>query len=184
MPVPVFDQTLNDKNEKDVTPKIKERTSGVAILFAVFLVLALIFTSELFLNDTNNNFNNEYSRCLIEDANSSIFKKNIVSADCNLQRYEGIRLLIHIDVLIPVIITGFIFIYIIRKKKLSSYLKVLRNAFIVSISWLSFRLLAETEYYLIKHEPLIGKYIILLTIILLLIYLVVLIQRRFIKKPI
>lgn len=182
MPVPVFDQTNN--NNKDVAPKMKEKTSAAAILFAVFLVIVSIFTTELFLGDINSRFNNEYNSCHASDKAKTLFQTVANTTNCDLQRYEGIRLLVHIDVMIPVVITGFIFIYIIRKKKLSSYYRVLRNAFTVYLVWLSIRMVGETEYYLIKHEPIIGKYVVLLTIILLLIYLVVLIQRKFVKKSI
>jgi len=182
MPVPVFDQ--NNNHNKDVAPKMKEKTSAAAIFFAVFLVMVSIFTVELFISDINSHFNNEYADCHANIKDTSLFQTVNETANCDLQRYEGIRLFVHIDVLLPIVITGLIFIFIIRKKKLSSYRRVLRTAFIVFILWLSIRIIGETEYYLIKHEPIIGKYVVLFTIIWLLIYLVVLIQRRFIKKPI
>ncbi|MDP2685045.1 MAG: hypothetical protein Q8P20_08495 [bacterium] len=182
MPVPVFDHVHN--HDKDVAPKMKEKTSAAAIFFAVFLVFVSIFTVELFISDMNRRFNNEYDACHTTVKSNSLFQTVTENSNCDLQRYEGIRLFIHIDVLIPIVVTGFIFIFVIRKKNLSSYGRVLRTAFSIFILWLSIRMVSETEYYLIKHEPIIGKYIVLLTIILLLIYLVILLQRRFAKNPI
>ncbi len=182
MPVPVF-ESLSEK-EADVIPKIKEKTSAAAVFFAVFLVAVTIFTAELFLRDINHHFNNEYNNCHSVSETNSLFQKVAKTTNCNLQRYEGIRLLIHVDVLMPFVVTGYIFILIIRKKKLNSYYRVLKNAFIFLIIWLFVRMIGEMEYYMIKHEPIMGKYVVLLTIIFLLIYLVVLIQRRFARSPV
>ena len=62
MPVPVFEQPEISNNEKQPTI-INVKTSGVAILFAIFLVSVSIFTTEIFLRDINKYFNNEYNDC-------------------------------------------------------------------------------------------------------------------------
>jgi len=182
MPVPVFDQPMNNEKE-DVAPKMKEKTSAAAIFFAIFLVLVAMLTAELFLFDINRHFNNNYQVCNVENQTQFTFQKAPAPEGCDMKEYEGLRVIIHIIVLIPFIVTGFILIMLIRHKQLSTYYRILRNAFIILMCWLTVRMIGEIEYYLIKHDPVIGKYVILLTIISLLIYLVILIQRRYLKRP-
>lgn len=182
MPVPVFEQPEmnNNKNESSI---MHVKTSGVAILFAVFLVSVSIFTTEVFLRDINKYFNNEYNDCHYSATTNSLVNKVILNKECDLKSYEGWRLLVHVDVLMPIVIISLIILLIIRRKELSSYNRVLRKAYWIFSIWLTLRLIGETEYYLITHHPIYGKYLILLTIIIILIYLVIFIQKKFIKKP-
>ncbi len=182
MPVPVFEQP-KIKNDKKESPIINDKTSGVAILFAVFLVSVSIFTTELFLRDINKYFNNEYNDCHYSTTTNALVDHMVLNRECDLKTYEGLRLLVHVDVLMPIVIVSIIVLLIIRRKKLSSYYRVLRTAYLIFTLWLSLRLLGETEYYVIKHHPIYGKYLLLLTIIFILIYLVVLIQKKFVKRP-
>ena len=182
MPVPVFEQPEISSDEKK-TPIINVKTSGVAILFAIFLVSVSIFTSEIFLRDINKYFNKEYNDCHYSTVTNSLVNNMVLNKECDLRSYEGLRLLVHVDVLMPIVIVSLIFLLVIRRKKLSSYHRVLRTAYLIFAIWLSLRLVGETEYYLITHHPIYGKYLILLTIIIILIYLVIFIQKKFIKKP-
>ncbi|XOU94932.1 MAG: hypothetical protein ACNFW9_02580 [Candidatus Kerfeldbacteria bacterium] len=182
MPVPVFEQP-EIHNDKKESPLINIKTSGVAILFAIFLVSVSIFTSELFLRDINKYFNNEYNDCHYSATSNSLVNNIVLNEECDLKSYEGLRLLVHVDVLMPIVIIGLIILLTIRHKKLSSYYRVLRIAYLFFTIWLTLRLIGETEYYVITHHPIYGKYLILFTIIVILIYLVIYIQKKFVKRP-
>jgi hypothetical protein len=182
MPVPIFEQSTDEKPIPS-TPPADRKVSGVAVFFSVVLVAILIFTMELALRDVNKLFNSQYDVCYQKKTTYTLFRSVPPNELCEIEKYDGIRLLLHTDIIIPVILISILLLYIYRQKKLTGYLKVLHTAYIFFILWICLRIIGETEYFLIKHHPLYGKYIILITIIILFIFLIIYIQRKFQRQP-
>jgi len=97
--------------------------------------------------------------------------------------YESNRLLLHTEILLPLVLISGIVLLMYRKKKLTSYWRVIRIAYSFFIIWLIIRLITETEYFLIEHYSLYGKYVVLFSIILLIVISIIYVQKKFLKKP-
>jgi len=179
MPVPVFEQSEEDKKPTQPTPPGDRKVSGVAVFFSVILVVTMIFTMELALRDVNEIFNSHYDTCYQKKTAINFLRQLPSNEACQMEKYEGIRLLLHADIMIPVIIISIIVLLLYRHKKLKGYFRVLYIAFIFFVLWLGVRIIFETEYYLMRHHPLYGKYIVLITIIGLVIFLIIYIQKKF-----
>lgn len=182
MPIPIFEPSTDVKHIPSAPPADR-KVSGVAIFFSVVLVAILIFTMELALRDVNRLFNSQYDACYQKKSAYTLFRSLTPNELCEMEKYDGIRLLLHTDIIIPVILISVFLLYIYRRKNLTGYLKVLHAAYIFFILWIGIRIIGETEYFLMKHHPLCGKYVILISIITLFIFLIIYIQRRFQSQP-
>lgn len=181
MPVPVFEQSEMVK-KPEVKPPAKPKISGMTVFLSVVFLILLVFTIELGIKDMNKLFNIEYNDCYQKRSFVTIMKPLPVNADCNIEKYEGIRLLLHADIVLPVLILSVLGLYVYRKKKLTPQWKSLRIAYMFFLLWLAARMVGETEYYLLRHHSLIGKYVILMTIIAAVVYAAVLIQKKIQQK--
>ncbi|MFA5134610.1 MAG: hypothetical protein WC505_02365 [Patescibacteria group bacterium] len=186
MPIPVFEQQPAETQGAPGKPT-KEKVSGLAIFFAVLLGTVLVFMGEFLFLDVNRVFNPYYVSCF-EEASSSLsnfFSHAPFLESCDVPNYERARLILHADVAVPLILVGLFAYVIIRKRELKSHHRALFFAYLAWIVWMGGRLLAETEYYFLKHHALIGKYIVFVTVALIFSWIVIEIQRRFIKgkKP-
>ncbi|MCH7492303.1 hypothetical protein IID19_01785 [Patescibacteria group bacterium] len=182
MPVPVFEQAAILKPDKpQVAP---ERTSGVAVFFTVLLVSALTFTVELALRDVNRIFNPLYEKCVTQARNlASVFDPIVGTDQCLVQRYEGGQLLLHADIVIPLILIIVLILAVFQPKTMGLIARLFRTSLLIFSIWLSIRILAETEYFLVKHYPIYGKYLILLTVIIAIVIIVVAVQKKAQKGP-
>ncbi|MDD5040413.1 MAG: hypothetical protein PHY34_04670 [Patescibacteria group bacterium] len=180
MPIPVFEQeekkdTAKESATQSVDKPLTEKVSGFSIFFSILLGIALLLIVEFAFRDGNRLFNSFYNDCHN--------KKGFHASDtCDLEQYERIRLILHADIAVPLIIMSIFVYFILRKRKTSSELNVILYSYYGFILWLVGRIVAETEYFFLKHHELIGKYLVLFTFILIFVILSVQIQRRFIRK--
>ena len=182
MPVPVFEQSADIKPAKP--QPVPERTSGVATFFAVLLVSALVFTVELALRDVNKIFNPLYEKCVIPARNlASIFVPITETEQCLVQRYEGGQLLLHADVIVPLVLIIILVLVVFQPRNMGLIARIFRTSLIIFAFWLSIRILAETEYFMVKHYPIYGKYLVLFSVIIAIIFLVVAVQKKALKRP-
>jgi len=106
------------------------------------------------------------------------------SESCPLGQYEQVRLILHADIAVPLILISVLIYMLIRGKKLSSTKKVVSYGYFGFSLFLLGRIIAETEYYFLRHHELYGKYLVIFTFVILFTILVVQIQERFSKKRI
>lgn len=182
MPVPVFEQPIEDQKPK-IHITENRKVSGVAAFFSIILVIMLVFTMELLLRDVNKVFNDQYGVCYKSRNIITLFQPQTATEMCNPKTYEGIKLLLHADVIVPVALISLLILYIYINKKFSPSIRMLRNAYMFFVIWILIRIVYETEYFLFKHHELLGKYLVLLTLIILLVFLVVYLQKKFQKRP-
>lgn len=171
MPVPVFEPALAVKktNQYDAW-----RVSRATAFFAILMVLLLAATVELALWDVNRIYNPQYSECLSdENVITRIFKIGSYSSEiCDVQRYEASRLLLHADVIVPVLVVSIIMLAILMRRRKDILSKVFTIALSIFSSWLTIRLIYEAESYTLKHHLLFGKYFVLLTALIIVILMI------------
>jgi len=185
MPVPIFEQPeLVDSKNKDQEKPAKEKFSVWAMFLALVLLAVLVVMAELAYRDSNKLFNPYYDSCQLKSQSGSttLFQSPKYPKKCEVQEYEQIRLLLHTDIAIPVIIISILIFMFIRKRKLSSQAKIVLYAYLVAIIWIAARLIIEAEYYVLRHNELLGKYLVLFSLVIIVTLLVVLIQKKFIAK--
>lgn len=176
MPVPIFDHPVIKEEIKEGPPK-KEKLSAWSIFFSILLIAVFVIIGELAFRDLNRYFNPLYDSC--KELKEVTFQ---VVNECDAMRYELNRLFLHADFVVPLLILGFIIYLLTRRKNLKSYLRVLKFSYYVFIAWISVHLIAEGEYFLMKHYKTIGIYAVLFTLAILLIVLIIYIQRKINKR--
>ena len=187
MPVPIFDQPVIESPEEkeEEVQRAKERISGWAVFLSLLLVAVLVIAGEFAFRDSNRLFNPYYSSCRVESSKSVfpyLFSQGAVSQSCELKKYEQTRLLLHADVAVPLIVISVLVYFFVRGKRLAGQGKVLLYAYLIFVLWMAVRIIYETEYFLLKHNDLVGKYVVLLSVAIIVSYLVVLIQKKFRSK--
>lgn len=187
MPVPVFEQ-LNASDQKqpdDVAPG-KPRYTGPAIFFTILMVIVMVIFGEFAFRDSSRLFNPYYKNCQTKSGTSflSIGKAARIPASCQLERYERTRLILHADIVAPIALVTLILYAIARKRVESSQFRLMLLSLYIFAGWMVVRALGETEYFLLKHHPLYGRYIVLVTIVVLLAILISIVQKRANKKVI
>lgn len=179
MPVPVFEQP----KPKTVDAQKEEKTSGGAAFFAIVFVLMLSITVELALLDVNKLYNPRYDSCKSSGTLiKRIFETNASPALCNVEQYEAARLLLHANVLVPMILISILVIVILNMRKRSLIGRIFKVALIIFASWTSLRIVYEALAFSLKHHPLFGKYYVLLTALITCTLMVVWLQRSNQKK--
>lgn len=186
MPIPVFeDQPPKDPLGQQKSGK--EKISGLAIFFAVLLGIVLVFIGEFLFLDVSRVFNPYYEVCFEETSSSlsNFFSRAPFLEACDVASYEQARLILHADIAIPLVLVSIFIYFLIRKRELKGHQRALLFAYLSWIVWIGGRLIAETEYYFLKHHALAGKYIVFITVALIFTWIVIEIQRRFMKgnKP-
>jgi len=181
MPIPLFEQT-DILNKSEVKPPVKPKNSAMTVFLSVIFVILLIFTLEMAVKDLNRLFNAEYNDCYQRRNIVTLMKPLKVKAECNIEKYRGIRLLLHADLVLPILIISSLGLYVIRKKQLTPPWKALRVAYMFFLLWLALRMIGETEYFLLKHHAIIGKYIIIFTILTGIVYAAVWVQKKIQQK--
>jgi len=186
MPVPVFEIPNPEKTaelNQGKKEENKSKISGLAIFLSIIFAALMIMTVELAMRDINSKLNPQYQKCLSKKSGAVLFlapKK--VPAGCDLRQLESLRLIFHADVIIPIIILSFLIYLFIRRRGRQGYFRILFIAYSVFLLWLLLRIIAESEYFLLKYHPLLGKYVMLLSIMVMLVILVVFVQKKFQKK--
>jgi len=184
MPVPVFDEPIEKKQEKEQLAPEKQKVSGWVIFFSILLISALVTMGEFAFKDTNRLVNPYYDACY-EKSNVTFpyfSQQGPINEACDIEKYERVRLILHADVAVPLILLSILIYLLIRGKKLSSQRKVLYYSYLIFILWIVIRLVSETEYYLLKHFSVYGKYLVFLSVVIIFTYLIISVQKKFSKK--
>ncbi len=182
MPVPVFEPAKPKQQESKQPPK--EKISGGAAFFALLFVIMLSITVELSLLDVNRLFNPNYEQCQSQQANiiQRVFDTSRDPSVCDVQRYEAARLLLHADIVVPLILLCILIVVILNMQKRNLVGRIFRVTLIIFSSWISFRIMYEALAFSLKHYPLYGKYFVLLTAIAASIVMTIWLQRTVQKK--
>lgn len=154
---------------------------------SIIMVAVLVVTVEFALRDVNKLFNQYSEQCQhsgksFSQVLSQPKKKVVTDQNCPAKLYEGTQALLHADVVVPIVILSILALVIVRGRKSGPIARVLKIAYTLFLLWISARIIFETEYFLIKHHQLYGKYVLLFTIIIVSLYLTVMVQRRAEKK--
>jgi len=182
MPIPVFEQepvpeAKKEEAKKEVSKPLTVKFSGFALFFTILTMIAMIIMCEFAFRDANEIFNPHYDGCHLE-------KVVQASESCPLGQYEQVRLILHADIAVPLILISVLICMLIRDKKLSSTKKVVSYGYFGFSLFLLGRIIAETEYYFLRHHELYGKYLVIFTFVILFTILVIQIQGKFSKKRI
>jgi len=180
MPIPVFEQEpvpeeKKEERKKEISKPLTVKFSGFAIFFSILTMAALIIMGEFAFRDANDLFNPHYESC-------HLTKVVQASEACPLGQYEQVRLILHADIAVPLILISVLIYMLVRDKKLSSTKKVVSYGYFGFSLFLLVRIVAETEYYFLSHHELYGKYLVIFTFVILFTILVVQIQKKFSKK--
>ncbi len=190
MPVPIFEQPIiEQQSQKQPQQKqpLKEKISPWTIFLTILIIAVMITLGEFAFRDINELFNPLHDQCGTETSISLEYPYNFSRTEpaesvCNLQGYEQTRLILHADLAVPLILFSALIFLFIRGRKLGPSRKAIFYALVIFSGWLTARIVIETEHYFVKHHPLIGKYIVGMTIIIVLTVLIVFIQRMIRKK--
>jgi len=182
MPIPVFEQEAvpeakKEEDKKEISKPLTVKFSGFALLFTILTMVALIIMNEFAFRDANEIFNPHYDGCHLGKAVHA-------SEVCPLGQYEQVRLILHADIAVPLILVSTLIYMLIRGKKLSSTKKVVSYGYFGFSLFLLGRIITETEYYFFVHHELYGKYLVIFTFVVLFTILVIQIQKKFSKKRI
>ncbi|MFA6553437.1 MAG: hypothetical protein WCT27_03340 [Patescibacteria group bacterium] len=186
MPVPVFEQLSADAAQikPDVLAAKNPRYTSGAIFFAILMVVALVVLGEFVFRDSSRLFNPYYQDCQSKTGNSSILSgKSIkIPASCQVEKYERSRLILHADFVVPIALVMLMVFAVTRRRLESAQLKLILLSLYIFTGWIIVRVLGETEYYLLKHHELIGRYTVILTVVGLLAIMIIIVQYRANKK--
>jgi hypothetical protein len=184
MPVPVFEQLSAAENKPDVLATKKTGYTAGAIFFAILMVASLVVMGEFAFRDSSRLFNPYYTDCQTTTKNSTIFtgKKAKIPAACQLEKYERARLILHADFVVPIALIMLIVFAATRRRLESAQVKLILTSLYISTGWIIIRALGETEYYLLKHHTLIGRYTVILTVVAILAVMIIIVQQRANKK--
>lgn len=163
--------------------KKKHKVSWVAVLFLIFLTIALIILGEVFMKDLNNWFNPAYPQYSSDTYRSSyIYSETIASSSYDRADYEMYRLLIHTALVIPVLLAGFLLYFWLHFKKPESYKKIISYPFFFFSIWMTLHLIFEAFYFLIKQYEKVGIYVVLVILVGLFTWLVLFVQKKWHQK--
>ncbi|MFA5052335.1 MAG: hypothetical protein WC544_04750 [Patescibacteria group bacterium] len=184
MPVPVFEQLSAAEIKPEDVAIQKPRYSGPAIFFTVLMVVALVIFGEFAFRDSSRLFNPYYQDCQTKSGTSFLFigKTSRIPANCQLEKYERTRLILHADFVIPASLVILLLYAAVRKRVESAQFKLILTSLYIFTGWIGVRLLGETEYYLLKHHALVGRYVVILTVVALLALMINIVQRQANKK--
>ncbi|MBI5038000.1 MAG: hypothetical protein HZC01_04860 [Candidatus Kerfeldbacteria bacterium] len=177
MPVPVFEQTIQKvKETKRVEP---EHVSGSVAFFAIILILLIAVTMEIALLDINRIFNPQYDSCRARGPIvQRLFDTDSVPKTCDLKQYESARLLLHADVVVPLVLVCVLGFVLININKRSVTGKIFRVVFVIVAAWGTVRVTYEGLAYSLRHHALYGKYFVLLTAAIAIIVMIMWLQRN------
>ncbi len=181
MPIPVFDQQKTLVPEEDPKEGKKHKLAPTAIFLFIVLTIVLFVLGEFMFRDVNKVFNPNFDSCH-SSIKGTIFQPVKIPVDCDLNQYERIRLILHADIAVPLVLIGILLFIIVRGRKMVMQVKALVYAYLLFSLWMAARIVAETEYYFLKHHELYGKYILFITLIVILSALIILVQKKFKKK--
>lgn len=182
MPVPVFEQTT--QKVKDTKQVESDRVSGSAAFFAIILILLIAVTTEIALADINRMFNPLFGECRAHGPIvQRIFDTDSVPKTCDVQHYESARLLLHADVIVPLILLCILGMVLININKRSLTSKIFRVVFTIVAAGGTVRIIYEALAYSLKHHALYGKYFVLLTAAAAIIIMIMWLQRNMNKPP-
>lgn len=182
MPIPIFDQQVTRVQQESPKEEKKNKLAPTAIFLFILLTIVLFVLGEFMFRDINEVFNPDFDSCH-SSVKGTIFQPTKIPADCDLNQYERIRLILHADIAVPLALLGVLLYIIIRGRKMVIQVKALVYAYLLFSLWMTARIVAETEYFFLKHHELYGKYILFVTVIVILSALIVLVQQKFKKKP-
>lgn len=157
--------------EKPKTEKKGDDYSSWSVFFGVLLASVLITLYERAFYDLPRFFNPYYDNCL--SANPQIVQKF-----CELLRYETVRLLLHIALVVPLLIIALIISLATMKKTAKSHSRILMRAFFFSVLVISVHLFVEFATFLFHHYREMGIYVILASFAVAFIVLIVYLQKR------
>ncbi len=184
MPIPVFEQQSPEQAAEAMEVK-KEKISPWSIFFSIVLIAILITMGEYALKDSNRVFNPYYEACYLPTSyNTLTFLQKIGTpkASCDMRAYEGTKLLLHLDLGAPLLLFSVLIYFLVRGKKISGSSRVMTFAWFVFVAWMLFRIIFEAESFLVRHHPLVGKYIVFISISLICVALIFFVQNRLRKK--
>jgi len=186
MPVPVFDQPVIKEEKKEEPKPVKQKISGWAIFLSMLFVAALVTLGEFGFKDSNRLFNPYYESCRVKSEVTYPYFTQKAGLDelCDVEKYERIRLILHADVAIPLILLSVLIYFLARGKKLSSQVKVIYYSYFIFVLWIAVRIVSETEYFLLQHVEVLGKYFVILSVAIIFSYLIFIIQKRFSKRKV
>ncbi|MFA6098406.1 MAG: hypothetical protein WCV50_00785 [Patescibacteria group bacterium] len=186
MPVPIFDQPVVTEVKHTKEAEIKEKISPWVIFISILLISVMITFGEYAFRDMNRVFNPNYSNCFVQSGFKLAYpyvrqQNNSPKSTCELEKYERVKLILHADIAVPIILVSLVAYLFIRKRTLASAGKAIFFSISVWVGWLSIRIVGEGEYFFVKHYPLFGKYIVFFTLATLLTVLIIYIQNK-VKK--
>lgn len=185
MPVPIFDQSVTIQKKEAPKPE-KERISGFVMFLSFILIASIMVMGEFAFRDSNRLLNPYAKSCQNTKQTATQFlsgaKPKHIPNDCDLEKYERARLIIHADIAVPILLIGLIIYFFTRRRKKQGAARVLYVSGMIFWMWIGVRLVFETELYFIKHHPLIGKYIVFGSIVIVVSILIIYIQRIMRKK--
>lgn len=182
MPVPVFEQP-NPASNKTSAKKEFDKISGAAAFFAIIFILMLAITVEFALLDVNRIFNPQHADCHVKgNVIQRVFETSRDAGNCDVQRYESARLLLHADVIVPIALIGILVLVLLNMRKKSLIGRIFRVTIMIFSFWLVVRIIYEALAYTLKHHALLGKYFVLITALAAVATMIIWLQRTM-NKP-
>ena len=145
--------------------------SSWSVFFGVLLATVLITLYERAFYDLPRFFNPFYANCLSPNP-------QVVQKFCELLRYETVRLLLHIALVVPLLIVALIISLATMKKVAKSHSRILMRAFFFSVLVISVHLFVEFASFLFHHYREMGIYVILASFAVAFIVLIIYLQKR------
>ncbi|MBU0597699.1 hypothetical protein KKF61_01730 [Patescibacteria group bacterium] len=186
MPIPVFEQSSKPESSKP-DKSAKEKVSGMTIFLSILLVVCLFVMAEFAFRDVNRVFNPYYEECAVEITVSlkspTIIKRGQVNTDiCDVEKYERAKLILHADITVPIILLSILVYLLLRGRKPGVAAKTIFISYLIFLGWILLRTIAEAEIFLVTHYPLVGKYLVIVSIVIILAFLINQIQKKIRKK--
>ncbi|MFH1367276.1 MAG: hypothetical protein ABIH38_04830 [Patescibacteria group bacterium] len=156
----------------------KDEMSSWSIFFGVLLAVVLVVMYERAFYDLPRFFNPFYENC--QSANAAVVLKL-----CQIIKYETVRLLLHIALVVPLLIVTVVISLTTMRKKIKNQSKILMRAFYFSVFVAAVHLFIEFATFLFRHYRELGIYVILISFAVAFIVLIVYLQKRFNRpKPV
>jgi hypothetical protein len=150
----------------------KDELSSWSIFFGVLLAVVLIVIYERAFFDLPRFFNPYYQNCVGQSA-------AVVLKLCQSIRFETVRLLLHIALVVPLLIVAVVVSLTTMRKKIKSQSKILMRAYFFSVFVAAVHLFLEFATFLFRYYRELGIYVILVSFALAFIVLIVYLQRKY-----
>lgn len=150
----------------------KDELSSWSIFFGVLLAVVLIVIYERAFYDLPRFFNPFYGNCQSHNA-------AVVLKLCQAIKYETVRLLLHIALVVPLLIVAVVISLSTMRKKIKSQSKILMRAFFFSVLVAAVHLFVEFAAFLFRHYRELGIYVILVCFALAFVILIVWLQNKY-----